>query len=81
MQPRCHRIPLPRVPEELRDRRWEQRGGTQCARLVTGTWWHLKVTGKGKETGTWPLPWLPPSIHQRWLQAHVTPVFNHRSGF
>ena len=55
-------------------------GGTWGAWLVTRTWWHLKVTGKGKETETWRLPWLPPSIHQRWLQAHVTPVFNHRDG-
>lgn len=55
-----------------RTARGQLRGGTQDARLVARTWWHLKVIGKGKERETWPLPWLPPNILQHGLQA-VTP--------
>lgn len=55
------------------------RGGTRGARLVAGTWWHLKVIGKGKERETWPLPWLPPSILQHRLRA-VIPVLHRRAG-
>lgn len=55
-----------------RTARGQLRGGTQSARLVARTWWHLKVIGKGKERETWPLPWLPPNILQHGLQA-VTP--------
>lgn len=42
-------VPRPCTPGWLR-------GGTG---LVAGTWWHLKVSGKGKERETWQLPWLP----------------------
>lgn len=55
-------------------------GTSACgARLVARTRWHLKVIGKGKERGTWPLPWLPPNILQHGLQA-VIPVLHRRDG-
>lgn len=71
-----HCVLLPHTPGQLGG---PLRGGTRSAQLVAGTWWHLKVIGKGKERETWPLPWLPPNILQHGLQA-VIPVLHRRDG-